>query len=212
MSQVVAFLGDAIGTRERPIFNFKGKKVKALYIHGAFSAFKPESEKVKNLQKAFDVVGASYSMESTFDENKDMLVEFCRTNDVDFIVGTSLGGLYASEVSAELSIPAVMINPCVEPAMSLGTIIGTHKNFTTGIEETLTQEIVNTFPTAANVSSNCIIFVGMKDTLIDSQKTIDLYGTITKVVANESEDHYWEFFNENDAIKNHLERVGKNDI
>ena len=37
--------------------------MKLLYIHGAFSAFKRESLKVKNLEKEFEVVGFDYSPE-----------------------------------------------------------------------------------------------------------------------------------------------------
>lgn len=180
--------------------------MKLLYIHGAFSAFKPDSEKVKNLQKVFDVVGHNYSMETPYPENKALLAQFCRDNDIDAVVGTSLGGLYAAEISAELSIPAILINPCVEPVMSLSTIVGTMTNYATGKPETLTQEIVNTFPVKANINDLCLVFVGLKDDLIDPYKTIDMYSLKAKVLGSPDADHYWEDFERNNKIKKHLEQ------
>lgn len=186
--------------------------MKALYIHGAFSAFKPDSEKVKNLQNEFEVVGVNYGMESSFPENKAMMINFCKENSVDFVVGTSLGGLYAAEVAVELSIPAVMINPCVEPVMSLNSLMPndgslTMQNFATGKQETLTQEVISTYPEKAEVTPKCIIFVGMKDDLIDSSKTIDMFSDTAKIISDENEDHYWEFFNNNEKILMHLSSI-----
>lgn len=174
---------------------------KVLYIHGAFSAFKPDSEKVKGLSKKFDVIGINYSMEDTFQETLKNIRNLCIKENVDFVVGTSLGGLYAGEINNVLGLPAVMINPCVEPQMSLSTIIGTQKNWTTGKEEVFTKQLVATYPSMAAVERNCLIFVGMKDDLIDSAKTIKLYSERCQVIRNEEEDHYWEFFEENEIIK-----------
>jgi len=173
---------------------------KALYIHGAFSAFKPDSQKVLNLSKEFEVVGFNYSMEDTFEHNRLLLCEFAKDQGVDFVVGTSLGGLYAAEVSKELSLPSVLINPCVEPQMSLGTIVGTMTNFTTGKDETLTQELVDGFPVKAEIGRLSLVFVGLQDTLINAQRTYDMYSEVTSVMVDPSEDHYWEDFEANRLI------------
>lgn len=180
---------------------------KVCYIHGAFSAYKPDSEKVKGLSEAFDVVGVNYSVETPFNENVEMMVEFCLNEKVDFVVGTSLGGLFASEINNRIGLPAVMINPCVEPVMSLSTIVGTQKNFTTGKDETLTMDLVKTYPSMAKVSDSCLIFIGMKDQLINSEKTELLYKDKAPVIRNEEEDHYWEFFKENEIIQKHLSSI-----
>lgn len=179
---------------------------KVCYIHGAFSAFSPESEKVQALQERFEVVGISYSVENTFDENLKLLTDFCDKEEVDFVVGTSLGGLYAAEINHKLGLPAIMINPCVEPQMSLSTIIGEHQNFATGKIEKLTESIVKTYPNLAAVSESCLIFVGLKDDLIDNTKTISMYNSTTKVIADEEADHYWQDFNKNEEIEKHVKR------
>ncbi|MBM26300.1 MAG: hypothetical protein CL760_11640 [Chloroflexi bacterium] len=173
---------------------------KVLYIHGAFSAFKPDSEKVKGLSKEFEVVGVSYSIEKPFNENMKILEDFCVENEVDFIVGTSLGGLFASELSYRLGKHSILINPCVEPQMSLSKIIGKQQNFATGKEEELTAELVATYPNMAKIERSSMVFLGMKDELIDANKTELLYKDKTQIVKNENEDHYWEFFEENKKI------------
>lgn len=177
---------------------------KAFYIHGAFSAFKPDSEKVKGLKESFEVVGLSYSIEDPFEVTLKKMTNFCIDNEVDFVVGTSLGGLYASEISRVLGLPSIMINPCVEPQMSLSTIVGTQKNFTTGKDETLTKELIHGYPNMAATDRSCLIFLGMKDELINNEKTFNLYSKSSPIFKNENEDHYWEFFNENEKIKKHI--------
>lgn len=174
---------------------------KILYVHGAFSAFKQESPKVKALSKNFEVFGINYSMENTFFYNLKIIESFCFENEIDFIVGTSLGGLFATEVGSILNIPSVLINPCVEPIMSLSTIIGEQKNYTTGLNETLTKELVETYPDLATVSVDTLIFLGMKDDLIDSMKTKELFEDKATIFTDEKEDHYWETFNENEIIE-----------
>lgn len=179
---------------------------KVCYIHGAFSAYKPESEKVLGLKESFDVVGISYSMEKTFKENLMMLINFCEEESVDFVVGTSLGGLYAAEINDMTGLPAILINPCVEPQMSLSTIVGKQKNFTTGEDEDFTKELVKTYPNLAAISKGCLVFVGMKDDLIDSLKTEKLFKHAATVIKNEDADHYWEFFKENALIESHVNK------
>ena len=174
---------------------------KVMYIHGAFSAFKPNSEKVKGLSKNYNVVGLSYSMEKDFNENKKEIVDFCKKENVDFVVGTSLGGLYASVVSSELCIPAILINPCVEPVKSLSTIVGKQKNFTTGQDEEFTQELANSFPEKAPLNANMFVFVGLKDNLISPEITIKMADSSrSKIFVSKEDDHYWEFFEYNKLI------------
>lgn len=178
---------------------------KAMYIHGAFSAFKPDSEKVKGLKKNFEVVGMSYTMEDSFDLTLAKLKEFAKHSNVDFVVGTSLGGLFAAELNKELGLPAVLINPCVEPKMSLSTITGNQTNFATGKKELFTEALANTYPDISSFSNSCLVCLGMKDDLIDAKKTIELATDyVFDFIINEDEDHYWEFFEENKRIKDFL--------
>lgn len=174
---------------------------KILYIHGSFSAFKPNSEKVKALSKQFEVFGLSYSMETPFSQIVDMFVSFCRENKIEAVVGTSLGGLFAAEVGSLLSIPSMLINPSIEPLSTLPRIVGTQKNYTTDKMETFTQELAESYPENIKLTDRCIVAVGLKDTVINPLKTISLSeGVVHSIVVDENADHYWEFFEANEEL------------
>lgn len=181
-------------------------KKKILYIHGAFSAYKPESNKVICLSNIFEVHGISYSMEDSFIDNIEMMEKYCLEKGIEFVAGTSMGGLYAAELTLRLNLKSILINPCVEPHLSLMTIVGEHTNFATGKKETLLEDIVYTYPEKAKITSNSIIFVGLKDELINPLKTIELYKNKSKIVQR-NEDHYWEFFNEVEEIRNFINQI-----
>ena len=174
---------------------------KILYIHGAFSAFKPESFKVMNLSKRFNVHGVSYSMETDFPTNLHEFITYCIEHNIEAVVGTSLGGLYATEISKILNIPSILINPCIEAKRLLLTIVGNQINFTTGKNENFTSELANTYPELASLNENCFAFIGLKDTIINPESTISHCEDhfVKYFLANE--DHYWEFFDFNDEIK-----------
>lgn len=177
---------------------------KVLYIHGAFSAFQLDSEKVINLKKDFDVVGVSYSMEDSFSVTMEKLLKCCIDEKVDFVAGTSLGGMYAAELNKSHGFKAVLVNPCVEPQMSLSTIIGSQKNYATGLDEDFTRELVDTYPEKIEATASCLFFVGMKDDLIDPEKTISFYEKTTKVFSDSEQDHRWQDFDENEKIKEYF--------
>ncbi len=43
------------------------------------------------------------------------LLEICKTNNIDMIVGTSLGGFFASIIAGKLQKPLLLVNPCLQP-------------------------------------------------------------------------------------------------
>jgi predicted esterase YcpF (UPF0227 family) len=175
---------------------------KVLYIHGAFSAFKPKSEKVLALKKSFNVFGASYSMETPFNQNLEDFQNFCILQNIEVIIGTSLGGLYASWISKRLGLPCVLINPCVDPAGTIHRLIGEHTNYTTGKLEKFTQSLADSFPSENHINDHSLVCVGLKDDVINPLKTIDIAKLAgAEIIINENEDHYWEFFDENKAIQ-----------
>jgi len=100
--------------------------MKIMYIHGFGSTFSKASEKIQALDTIGDVVGMSYDYTASADTNVALLCEFAKSNSVDVIVGTSLGGWYSAEVGSILGVPSVLINPCVDPFNKLLKYVGTH--------------------------------------------------------------------------------------
>ncbi len=55
------------------------------------------------------------------------------------LVGSSLGGFYATVIAERLGCRAVLLNPSVRPHLRFGAYLGTHRNLHTGEEFVLTQ-------------------------------------------------------------------------
>ncbi|KRX04609.1 hypothetical protein PPERSA_04424 [Pseudocohnilembus persalinus] len=60
------------------------------------------------------------------------------------LVGSSLGGYYSIFLSEKYNLKAVLVNPSIEPYITLAKDIGQHKNFDGSMYE-LTQELVDLY-------------------------------------------------------------------
>jgi hypothetical protein len=90
--------------------------LKTLYIHGLDSAPRPDKlEILKSLELDVDGLHIDYR------ENLDaywVLENYIRQNDIEFIIGSSYGGMLGYYLSAALNIPALLFNPALH-SMSL---------------------------------------------------------------------------------------------
>lgn len=93
-----------------------------MYIHGFGSRFDPNSSKVKHLEKLGCISGISYDYTEVPDVNIPLFLEFITENKIDIVVGTSLGGWYASKIGH--GIPYVALNPSIRPSISLMRYVG----------------------------------------------------------------------------------------
>ena len=50
------------------------------------------------------------------------LLDICAAEKIDMIVGTSLGGFFASVIAARLHIPLLLVNPCLQPQQIIPTL------------------------------------------------------------------------------------------
>lgn len=93
--------------------------MKILNIHGykgsaqnsAYSALENLGCDVISPEIDYDVLTPKKTLE--------MLHRQIIDNEVDIIVGTSLGGFYAAVLSAQLNLPVFLVNPCLMPFMYL---------------------------------------------------------------------------------------------
>lgn len=89
--------------------------MKILNIHGykgssencAFSALSRLGCEIVSPKLDYDAV----SPEEVITELRDIL----STEDIELIVGTSLGGFYAAVLAAETGLPVLLVNPCLMP-------------------------------------------------------------------------------------------------
>ncbi|HIJ50991.1 MAG TPA: hypothetical protein HPP54_08065 [Nitrospinae bacterium] len=117
---------------------------KIVYIHGFGSSYKPDSNKIRIMSGTYEVVGMSYDYTAPADQNLASLTKFAITEKVDMTVGASLGGWYASQLGCNLGVPSVMINPAVNPGITLTKYIGENVDHY-GNAYTLTQEVVDSY-------------------------------------------------------------------
>ncbi len=102
-----------------------------LYLHGFRSS--PQSTKAQLTQRwvrqqAPGVHWCNPALPPSPRAACDLLLDLTATWPVDTmaVIGSSLGGFYASWLSRRLGCRAVVINPSVQPARSLAGHIGTH--------------------------------------------------------------------------------------
>lgn len=113
-----------------------------LYIHGfnsAGGAFK--AQKLKEFYPDYKIVAPTLNY---YDDMPDKimvdLIEICRKEKIDVVVGTSLGGLMSMSLSAFIEIPCLAINPAAEPQVAMRKFIGPNENLVTHEVHMLTEE------------------------------------------------------------------------
>lgn len=161
--------------------------VNLLYIHGFGSEYKPNSDKIKAIEEyGFKVHG--FTIDYTLPKKNliSMLKFFIRENNIDCIIGTSMGGHLALEVANELSIPVVAINPAIQPYKTLKA--GKHIHHVTGKEFYLKQTTVDSY-TDVTHQAKALIVLNMDDDVICPKDTIYKYSQYYKIEKLSSGGH-----------------------
>lgn len=102
-----------------------------LYIHGFASC--GDSTKTRLLKAYFgegEVISPDIPVEP--DEAVAFLRRLIETREITVLIGSSLGGFYATCLSAEYGIDAVLINPSVHPYRTLSPYVGTNTFWCSG--------------------------------------------------------------------------------
>lgn len=110
--------------RKDEIINYLKTEEFLLYIHGFGSRFKPDSDKMKALEKVLPVIGLNLDYSSDFETISSQIYSVILNFDVMLIAGTSLGGYWAAKKGADAGIPFVAMNPAIEPKKTLRKYIG----------------------------------------------------------------------------------------
>ena len=103
------------------------------------------------------------------------------------LVGSSLGGFYATVMAERLGCRAALINPAVHPHRHFERYLGPQKNLYTGEEFVLTQEHVdelrNADPTVLTRPERYWLVVETGDEVLDYREAVDYYaGALQEVV------------------------------
>jgi uncharacterized protein len=102
-----------------------------LYIHGFASC--GDSTKTRLLKAYFgDDEVLAPDVPVAPDEAMAFLRRQVERNDITLLAGSSLGGFYATALSAEYGLDAVLINPSVHPYLTLASCVGVNTFWCSG--------------------------------------------------------------------------------
>ena len=95
------------------------------------------------------------------------------------LVGSSLGGFYATVLAERLGCRAALLNPAVRPHAHFHKFLGPQKNLYTGEEFVLTAEHVDELkalqPAAITRPERYWLFVETGDEVLDYREAVDFY-------------------------------------
>ena len=114
------------------------------------------------------------------------------------VLGSSLGGLYATFVADKYDLKSVTINPVVRNHISgMKDIVGSHKNFHTDEEYEFTTkdylDLQKLGPKELKKPLNHLCFIKMSDEVLDHNKTL-AYFSKSYVLSEKGGNHSYDDF------------------
>jgi len=102
------------------------------------------------------------------------------------VVGSSLGGFYATWLAEQFDLRAVLINPAVMPHERLVEYLGENENYQTGETWTFTQEDIDTLesmvPTSIAHPEKYRVLLQTGDETLDYQQALQKYAGCPSIV------------------------------
>jgi uncharacterized protein len=152
-----------------------------IYIHGFNSA--PSSYKARLVGARMCALGreSEYFVPALPHrpvEAMALLRDAVERNPDAALMGSSLGGYYATWLCEEYALRAVLINPAVRPWTLLSGYLGTQKNLYTGAEYELTTQHVEelkALDVAAIKPERYLLLTRMGDEVLDYRQGVEKY-------------------------------------
>lgn len=173
-----------------------------VYIHGFNSS--PASHKSNQLRERLAALGrvnefACPALPHFPQEAMALLEREVSGLPVDQVtlVGSSLGGFYATCLTEKLGMRSVLVNPAITPHDGLRAYLGPQKNLYTGAEYVLTEEHLAQLaglhvPKPARIDSYLLLHT-TGDELLDWRIAVDHYRGCRQVIVQGSDHGFPEF-------------------
>lgn len=161
--------------------------MKILYVHGFGSKYDPTHDKIVKLSSLGEVVGVNVDYTLGYDAVLNKIVDTAEIEQVDLIVGTSMGGYMAANAGARSGIPFVAINPAVTPSETLSKWVG---NFVDhyGNDHSLREDVALAYPDIS-MDGNGIVLLDLADEVISATKTRNMLDGVYSVFVFEGGNH-----------------------
>ena len=166
---------------------------KILYIHGFGSC--GDSTKTRLLKAHFgaDLVVAP-DIKVPPREAIQQLKELIKTNAFDLLMGSSLGGFYATYLSELFGIRAVLINPSTQPFHTLSPYVGENTFWCSGkvfMWESSYLKDLKSYMVAKITSERYMLFLQTADEVLDYRVAQNYYDG-AKIIVEEGGNHRFE--------------------
>ncbi len=173
-----------------------------LYIHGFNSS--PASKKAQQFQSYCQQRGdihiavpeLSYDPEQALNQLQDLIHN--ADSKVHLLVGSSLGGYYATWLAEKHDCRAALVNPAVSPVKNLGEeFLGPQKNYYSGIEYEFTREYA-LFLDTLDINPvarphNFLLMVQKGDEVLDYRHAVKHYEGAVQIVQEGGSHSFEEF-------------------
>ena len=147
-----------------------------LYLHGFASS--SNSEKVNALKKFPDIKVVAFDLSMNPLNAIEQIENFIKINPSEdiMLMGSSLGGYYAQYIATLFDLPAVLINPSMQPYDTLARFVGlVTKNFSKDETFVYTQEDIDALKQLSIDKvdqSKVLLMVQKGDTDLDYKKAV----------------------------------------
>ncbi len=120
------------------------------------------------------------------------LMQILSRTKVDLLVGSSLGGYYASSLNRISPIPTVLVNPTTEPWVSLKPHLGRHENWCSGEPAELSMDHLRQLRDMTRrpdpTRESYLVILGQNDEVLDHRVAADFYREF-QVLRIPNDDH-----------------------
>ena len=115
------------------------------------------------------------------------------------LIGSSLGGHYATWLAEKLGMRAVLVNPAVNPHLLLASCLGLQKNLHTGEHYQFTQQHLRDLEqfnvSVITLPERYLLLLQTGDELLDYRQAVEKYRGVRQVVI-EGGDHGFRNFSD----------------
>jgi|AntRauTorcE11897_2_1112592.scaffolds.fasta_scaffold07593_1 predicted esterase YcpF (UPF0227 family) len=179
-----------------------------IYIHGfASSAHGSKAQQMRDWCKKegihFIAPTLPYIPELAIDTLHDLVVSYQELGEPVAVIGSSLGGFYATWLGHHFNLPYVLINPAAEAWVSLEKAEGLVENYHDGARFEWTHQhtrSLETYRIDNTETSKCLLLLQTGDEVLDYKKALKAY-THAETILEEGGDHGFQGF------ENHLKTI-----
>lgn len=165
-----------------------------IYIHGFNSS--PASHKAQLLKARLEALGrgaefAAPALPHSPAQAAALLDALAAQNPGAALVGSSLGGYYATYLAEKHDLKAVLLNPAVRPYELLAPLVGRQKNFHTAEEYDFTTQHVSelrSLEVERLAPARYLLLVATGDEVLDYRSAVERYRGCRQLVIAGS-DH-----------------------